>query len=140
MIPFFNSKMLLKVLAEVNPTGRKDSQSYSLLGFSDMESFVPMDRVELIKVYTGCDPGIDWDFGGTLFDTIMFEAGFCKDSTHLQAWSHETHDNKDNCTCDFLADGPAFVVFANGKQYLVHPEEKGHFADFIKSKRHKKEV
>lgn len=116
-------KTFVRVVGEVIP-GNRNGEEHKILCLEGLSSFIPIKKIEMIKIYTSMEDGIDYDIGGGLFDRLMFESGFCKNKDkHMQAWSVETHDRSDNCDCDYLADGPVFVVVVSGKQYVVHPNE-----------------
>lgn len=138
---YLDNKMLVRVVGEINATGRQDTQSYSLLTHTGETSYVSTDAIDLVRCYTNMEDGIDWDIGGSIFNELMFDAGFCKKpDDHQQAWSHETHGRDDNCDCDFIGGGPVFVVTTNkGINYVVHPEESHLFDRYVSSKRLKSE-
>jgi len=127
--------MLVRVVGEIKDSG------YMLLERDGETSYVSTNAIDLVRRYTNMEEGIDQDIGGFKFDTLMFEAGFClKPFDHKQAWSRETHNRDDNCDCDFIAEGPVFVVTTNrGINYVVHPEESDSFDRHINSKRLKSE-
>jgi len=138
---FKTKKMLVRVVGEINATGHTKTECYSLKTRIGETSYVSTNTIDLVRCYTSMEDGIDWDIGGTIFDALMFEAGFCKKpEDHMQAWSVETRDNEDNCDCDFLADGPVFVITTNkGIHYVVHPEEAHLFDRYVNLKRLKTE-
>jgi hypothetical protein len=131
--------MLVRVLAEINPAGREDTQSFLVMEREGMTSYVSVDTVDLVRRYTTSD-GIDWNIGCTFFDEIMFDAGLCKKpNDHTHAWAPIAKSDG-ICDCDFFADGPIFVVTTNkGIHYVVHPDDSHLFDRHVSSKRLKSE-
>lgn len=131
--------MLVRVLAEINPTGHADTQSFSVMDSEGETSYVSVNTVDLVRRYTTSD-GIDWNIGGSHFDQMMFEADACKKpNDHTHAWSL-TAKSEGICDCDFFADGPIFVVTTNkGIHYVVHPDDSHLFDCHVRSKRLKSE-
>ena len=124
---------VVRVVGEINPTGRSDTESKVALNRDGMTSYIVLDQIELLKVYSNMD-GMDWEIGGALFDELMFDAGFCKKpDIHNQAWSRQTHDQEDNCDCKFFDQYSYFYIvqLKNGKQYVIHPQEHERLSSLI---------
>ena len=114
------------MVGEVKPTGHEDTEESLSLNHSGHFTYVSLKDLEAIKCYTTLD-GIDWNIGGSLFNTLMIESGLCMKEDH------------DECNCDFVKEyGSIYIVtVASGKQYVVHPCDNELLENFIHSKRRK---
>lgn len=134
--------MLVRVVGEICATGNSKTQKCTSLCRSGLKGYVSLKNLELVKLYSNMEDGVDCDIGGTLFDELMFESGFCKKpDEHTTCWYEGKKVNDPNvCNCDYLFDTDIYVIqLTNGKQYVVHPEENQLFQGYVSRKKLKNE-
>lgn len=134
--------MLVRVVGEICATGNSKTQKCTSLCRSGLKGYVSLKHLEVVKLYGNMEDGIDWDIGGTIFDELMFNSGFCKkpdDHTTHRRIEHSL-DDPDVCNCDYLFDTDIYVIqLTNGKQYVVHPEENQLLQGYVSRKKLKNE-
>lgn len=138
---------LVRVVGELIEKEGKRTRTHNLGNPDGEVVYVNLERVDFVHEYLNMEDGVDWNFGGCLYDDIMFQAGFCKNKEkHTRSWEEAYAQDKqcdpnqeDICNCEFMDPAtPTYALDAfNGKRLLVHPEDSGLVQTWVQTKRAK---
>lgn len=136
---------MIRVVGSINATGRSDTQSYRLLMYNGIETFVPLKQASQIRHYPTMNE-IDYNIGGVIFDELVFDAGFCKNNevhTHVWQAGESLSPNPERCDCDMVPEDGIYVLKIMSENddvlYVVHPDENDALKQHVSTKRLKKE-